>query len=79
MPSSIGQDNSEVNADCSPLSRGSVNQSCREQDGQVCETETSEHEVGRHTGENEKESLGKGMVATCSRSWVGWSGVSWGD
>ena len=46
MTSSIGQDNSEVNADCSPLSRGSVNQSCREQDGQVCENETSEHEGG---------------------------------
>ena len=53
MPDLIGRDDSEVNAASSPLVRGSVNQSCRDQDNQACDDSSlsfgmggSAHEVG---------------------------------
>ena len=64
MPDSIGRDDSEVNAASSPLVRGSVNQSRRDQDSQACDNSSlsfemggSAHEVGRFSAGNEDEAL----------------------
>ena len=64
MPDSNGRNDSEVNPANSPLVRGSVNQSRRDQDSQACDGSSlsfemggSAHEVGRFSAGNEEKAL----------------------